>query len=217
MLEFINNFYASRFLFIIIMVVVSFGVVDTMKKKHSINIKDKLNFKKIDLNFLFRIITLSFTFRVLLEQTIYLLPIKETVYNIPLNFLTILVEIIATCLFAPICEEIICRFGIYEYLNKKIKTSLIAMILTSFIFSVIHFYGIDGLIIIFFISLIWNYAYVKTNNLIYPIILHFLNNIYAMVGYMELSDITYILFGIVSLIIYIILKIKSSSKNTTTG
>ena len=76
------------------MVVVSFGVVDTMKKKHSINIKDKLNFKKIDLNFLFRIITLSFAFRVLLEQTIYLLPIKETVYNIPLNFLTILVEII---------------------------------------------------------------------------------------------------------------------------
>lgn len=217
MLEFINNFYASRFLFIIIMVVVSFGVVDTMKKKHSINIKDKLNFNKIDLNFLFRITTLSFAFRVLLEQTIYFLPIKGTVFNIHLNILTILVEIIATCLFAPICEEIICRFGIYEYLNKKIKTSLIAMILTSFIFSIIHFYGIDGLIIIFFISLIWNYAYVKTNNLIYPIILHFLNNIYAMVGYMELSDTIYILFGIVSLIIYIILKIKSSSKNTTTG
>ena len=217
MLEFVNNFYASRFIFIIIMVIVSLAVVDTMKKKQTINIKDKLNFKKIDLNFLSRIITLSFTFRVLLEQTIYLLPIKETVSNIPLNFLTILVEIIVTCLFAPICEEIICRFGIYEYLNKKIKTSLIAMILASFIFSVIHFYGIDGLIIIFFISLIWNYAYVKTNNLIYPIVLHFLNNIYAMVGYMELGDTIYILFGIVSLIIYIILKIKSSSKNTTTG
>ena len=217
MLEFINNFYISRIMFILIMIVVSFGVVDTMKKKHSINIKDKLNYKKIDLNFLFRIITLSFAFRVLLEQTIYFLPIKETVSNIPLNILTVLVEIIATCLFAPVCEEIICRFGIYEYLNKKIKTSLIAMILTSVIFSVIHFYGIDGLIIIFFISLIWNYAYFKTNNLIYPIILHFLNNIYAMVGYMELSDTIYILFGIVSLIIYIMLKIKSSSKNTTTG
>lgn len=217
MLEFINNFYISRIMFILIMIVVSFGVVDTMKKKHSINIKDKLNYKKIDLNFLFRIITLSFAFRVLLEQTIYFLPIKETVSNIPLNILTILVEIIATCLFAPICEEIICRFGIYEYLNKRIKFSLIAMILASFIFSVIHFYGIDGLIIIFFISLIWNYAYFKTNNLIYPIILHFLNNIYAMVGYMELSDTIYILFGIISLIIYIILKIKSSSKNTTTG
>ena len=217
MLEFINNFYISRIMFILIMIVVSFGVVDTMKKKHSINIKDKLNYKKIDLNFLFRIITLSFAFRVLLEQTIYFLPIKETVSNIPLNILTVLVEIIATCLFAPVCEEIICRFGIYEYLNKKIKTSLIAMILTSVIFSVIHFYGIDGLIIIFFISLIWNYAYFKTNNLIYPIVLHFLNNIYAMVGYMELSDTIYILFGIVSLIIYIMLKIKSSSKNTTTG
>lgn len=217
MLESVNNFYVSRFLFIIIMVLVSFGVVDTMKKKNSINIKDKLNFKKINLNFLFRITTLSFAFRVLLEQTIYFLPIKETVSNLPLNFLTILVEIIVTCLFAPICEEIICRFGIYEYLNKRIKTSLIAMILASFIFSIIHFYGIDGLIIIFFISLIWNYAYFKTNNLIYPIVLHFLNNIYAMVGYMGLGDTIYILFGIVSLIIYIILKVKSSSKNTTTG
>ena len=107
MLDFINNFYVSRFLFIIIMIIVSCAVVDTMKKKQAINIKDKLNFKKIDLNFLFRIITLSFAFRVLLEQTIYFLPIKETVSNIPLNILTILVEIIATCLFAPICEEII--------------------------------------------------------------------------------------------------------------
>lgn len=215
MVEFINNFYVLRILFILIMVVISFAVVDTMKKKHSVSLKDKLNFKRVDLNFLLRMITISFTLRILIEQTIYFLPIKETVSNIPLNILAILVEIISTCLFAPVCEEIICRFGIYEYLDKKLKSSITAMLLTSMIFALIHFYGIDGFILLFIISLVWNYAYFKTSNLTYPIILHFLHNIYAKIDYIGINKTVYILFGICCLIVYILLKIKDSSKNTT--
>lgn len=215
MVEFINNFYVLRTLFILIMVVVSFAVVDTMKKKHSVSLKDKLNFKKVNLNFLVSMITLSFTLRILIEQTIYFLPIEETVSNISLSILTILVEIISTCLFAPVCEEIICRFGIYEYLDKKLKSSITAMLLTSMIFALIHFYGIDGFIVLFVISLIWNYAYFKTSNLTYPIILHFLHNAYAKIDYIGLNKTIYILFGICCLIVYIFLKIKDSSKNTT--
>lgn len=89
------------------------------------------------------------------------------------------------------------------------------MLLTSILFSVIHFYGIDGFIIILTISLMWNYSYFKTNNLVYPIIMHLAHNIYAMMGYIEFNDKVYILFGFICLIIYILLKIKSSSKNTT--
>lgn len=215
MLEFINNFYVLRLLFIIIFVLMSMSIIDLMKKRYSINIKDKLVFKKINLNFLLKMATLSFVLRIFIEQTIYFLPIEETVSNMEINFFTVLVEIITTCLFAPICEEIICRFGIYEYLNKKIKSFIITMILTSLTFSLVYFYGIDGVIIIFVISLIWNYAYYKTNNLVYSIILHFLHNVYAMIGYTELNNIVYILFGVVCLLIYIFLKIKDSSKNTT--
>ena len=215
MSDLINNFYFIRVAFIVIIVLIGVSVIDTMKKKYSLNLNTKFNFKKIDLNFLIRLITLSFVLRILIEQTIYFLPIDATVSNIPINFWNIVLEIITTCLFAPIFEEIIFRFGLYEYLNKKIKSNVIVMLLTSIIFSAIHFYGIDGFVILLVISLIWNYSYFKTDNLIYPITLHFIHNIYAMIGYIELNNIVYIVFGVICLIIYILLKIKSSSKNTT--
>lgn len=215
MSDLINNFYFIRVLFIVMIVLIGVSIIDTMKKKYSISLNTRFDFKKTDLNFLVRMMSLSFVVRIFLEQTIYFLPIEETISNIPINFLTIVLEIITTCLFAPIFEEIIFRFGLYEYLNKKIKSKVIVMLLTSIIFSAIHFYEIDGFVILLVISLIWNYSYFKTDNLIYPIILHFIHNIYAMIGYIKLNNIIYIVFGVICLIIYMLLKIKSSSKNTT--
>ena len=215
MSELINNFYFIRVLFIVMIVLIGDSIIDTMKKKYSISLTTRFDFKKTDLNFLVRMMSLSFVARIFLEQTIYFLPIEETISNIPINFWTIVLEIITTCLFAPIFEEIIFRFGLYEYLSKKIKSKVIVMLLTSIIFSVIHFYGVDGFVIVLVISLIWNYSYFKTDNLIYPIILHFIHNIYAMIGYIKLNNIIYIVFGVICLIIYMLLKIKSSSKNTT--
>lgn len=215
MSDLINNFYFIRVLFIVMIVLIGVSIIDTMKKKYSISLNTRFDFKKTDLIFLVRMMSLSFVVRIFLEQTIYFLPIEETISNIPINFWTIVLEIITTCLFAPIFEEIIFRFGLYEYLNKKIKSKVIVMLLTSIIFSAIHFYGIDGFTILLIISLIWHYSYFKTGNLIYPIILHFIHNIYAMIGYIELNNIIYIVFGVICLIIYMLLKIKSSSKNTT--
>ena len=215
MSDLINNFYFIRVLFIVLIVLIGVSVIDTMKKKYSISLNTRFDLKKIDLNFLIRMITLSFVLRILIEQTIYFLPIDATISNIPINFWTVVLEIITTCLFAPIFEEIIFRFGLYEYLNKKIKSNIIVMLLTSIIFSTIHFYGIDGFVILLVISLIWNYSYFKTSDLIYPIILHFIHNIYAMIGHIELNNIVYIVFGVICLSIYMLLKIKSSSKSTT--
>ena len=214
--DLINNFYFTRILFMVVIVLTGISVIDTMKKKYSLKLNSRFNFNKIDFNFLVRMISLSFVLRILIEQTIYFLPIEETISNISINFWTILVEIITTCLFAPIFEEIIFRFGLYEYLNKKLKLTIIGMLLTSIIFSLLHFYGIDGFVILLVISLIWNYSYFKTNNLIYPIILHFIHNIYAIIGYIDLNNIVYIVFGVICFVIYILLlKIKNSSKNTT--
>lgn len=215
MSDLINNFYFIRVLFIVMIVLIGVSIIDTMKKKYSISLNTRFDFKKTDLNFLVRMMSLSFVVRIFLEQTINFLPIEATISNIPINFWAIVLEIIATCLFAPIFEEIIFRFGLYEYLNKKIKSKVIVMLLTSIIFSAIHFYEIDGFVILLVISLIWNYSYFKTDNLIYPIILHFIHNIYAMIGYIKLNNIIYIVFGVICLIIYMLLKIKSSSKNTT--
>lgn len=213
----LNNFYVLRILFIILIVGISISVCNANKNKYGIDIKVKLSLKNINYSFLIRILCLSFVLRILIEQTIYYLPIEETISNFEINIFTILIEIITTCLFAPIFEEIIFRFGLYGYLKKKIKSNWINMILTSILFSFIHFYGIDGFIIIFVISLLWNYIYFKTNNLLYSIVLHFLHNVYAMIGYIPLNNIIYVSFGLICLIVYIILKIKSSSKNTTTN
>ena len=214
--DLINNFYFTRILFMVVIVLTGISVIDTMKKKYSLKLNSRFYFNKIDLNFLVRMISLSFVLRILIEQTIYFLPIEETISNISINFWTILIEIITTCLFAPIFEEIIFRFGLYEYLNKKLKLTIIGMLLTSIIFSLLHFYGIDGFVILLVISLIWNYSYFKTNNLIYPIIMHFIHNIYAIIGYIDLNNIVYIVFGVICFVIYILLlKSKNSSKNTT--
>ena len=215
MSDLINNFYFIRVLFIVIVVLIGVSVIDTMRKKYSKSLSARFDFKKIDLNFLIRMITLSFVLRILIEQTVCFLPIDKTILNIPMNFWGVVLEIITTCLFAPIFEEVIFRFGLYEYLNKKFKSNIIIMLLTSIIFSAIHFYEIDGFIILLVISLIWNYSYFKTDNLIYPIIMHFIHNIYAVIGYIELNNIVYIVFGIICLITYMLFKIKSSSKNTT--
>ena len=60
-------------------------------------------------------------------------------------------------------------------------------------------------VILLVISLIRNYSYFKTNNLIYPIILHFIHNIYAIIGYIDLNNIIYIVFEVICFAIYILL------------
>ena len=150
---------------------------------------------------------LSLFLRIILEQIITLIDINKTIVIGPSNILEIIMEFIATCIFAPICEEIIFRFGLYEKLNKKFNIG-ISILITSIIFSIIHFYKLDGIIILLTISTIWNYTYYKTNNLLYPIILHFLHNLYALISNFVIDNVFYIILGILSFVIYIILSFK---------
>lgn len=120
-------------------------------------------------------------------------------------------EIVATCIFAPIFEEIMFRFGLYKKLSKKLNV-LISIILTSMFFALVHFYNIDGFIILFGISLIWNYSFYKTNNLIYPILIHLTHNIYALSGiFLNYSNCWYILLTI-SIVGYILTITKKQKK-----
>ena len=89
------------------------------------------------------------------------MPFTTTNIQISSNVFEIAVEFITMCIFAPIFEEIIFRFGIYKKINKKINI-ILTMIITSVIFAIIHFYNIDGSIILIGISLVWNYSFYKT-------------------------------------------------------
>ena len=207
MIDFINNYYISRIIFIVFMTLIGISVIDNLKNKDKLNVKEKLNINKINIKFLFKMFFLSLFLRIILEQIITLIDINKTIVIGPSNILEIIMEFIATCIFAPICEEIIFRFGLYEKLNKKFNIG-ISILITSIIFSVIHFYKLDGIIILLTISTIWNYAYYKTNNLLYPIIFHFLHNLYALISNFVIDNVFYIILGILSFVIYIILSFK---------
>lgn len=83
----INNFYVIRVMFVVMIVLISLSVINTMEKIYSLKLSDRLNLKNIDLNFLIRMVSLSFVLRILIEQTIYFLPIEETASNITITFL----------------------------------------------------------------------------------------------------------------------------------
>lgn len=214
MTNFINNFYVKNLMYIIIFVLLTIYVIDKRKNKYKDNIKNKLYLKNIDLNYLIRSSCLTLGISIILFQFISLLPIETSDNGFDINILSICVYFITTCLLGPILEEIVFRFCLYEYFNAKIKP-FYSIIITSLIFSIFHMYGIDGIIILFTISVIWNYSYYKTNNLIYPIVSHFVYNFYVIINNLIVNDVISIVIGCLCIIIYIILKIKSSNKNVT--
>lgn len=200
----INNFYVLRIIFIVLLVVISIGVIDNLKAKDKINIKDRISFKNINIKFLFRMLFLSFFLRALIEQINLLINTNQLSILGTTNWLEITMIFITNCLFVPVFEEIIIRFGLYEKLNKKMNAFL-AIIITSIIFALIHWYNIYGFLFLLIVSFVWNYAYYKTNNLIYPIILHFVHNVYALISDYILNNNFYIILGIISFIFYILL------------
>jgi len=201
--QIINNFYFGRAIYIVLIVLFAFSFINDLKKKDEININKYLNIKKINICILFKYLFLSFIIRIILEQIVIYMPFTTTNIQIPSNVFEIAVEFITTCIFAPIFEEIIFRFGIYKKVNKKLNLVL-SILITSAIFAIIHFYNIDGSIILIGISLVWNYSFYKTDNLIYPILLHFFHNIYALSdNLLEFSNYWYILLFI-SILGYII-------------
>lgn len=203
--QIINNFYFARLLYIVIVVVLGFAVINDLKSKDKIVINEYLNFKKINISLLLKYLFLSFIIRIVLEQLVVYIPFKTTDVQVPSNIFEIIAEFIMSCIFAPIFEEIIFRFGLYKKLNRKLNV-FISVLVTSIVFAVIHIYNIDGFIILLGISLIWHYSFYKTNNLIYPIILHFFHNLYALSGNLvDYGNYWYILLaiGIVGYIITI--------------
>lgn len=170
--QIINNFYFYRLFYIVIVVALGVVVINDLKKKEKIEISECLNVKKINIRLLLKYLFLSFAVRILLEQLVVYIPFTKTDIQIPSNIFEIIAEFIMSCLFAPIFEEIIFRFGLYKKLNSKLNV-FISILVTSIVFAVIHIYNVDGFIILLGISLIWHYSFYKTNNLIYPILLHF--------------------------------------------
>lgn len=122
------------------------------------------------LDFLY-VILLILGFRLIYEGSIYQF---SNLLTIDLKFNSLLLS----CIYAPFIEELLYRGIILNGLIKKYNP-VIAIIISSLLFSVMHFNFFQS-INAFFIAVIIGYIFHKTKSLYLCIFLHFCNNILAL-------------------------------------
>lgn len=189
----------------------SFAVIDTMKKK-KININDRFNIKNMDYKFLIKIVCFSFFIRIPFEQLQIYLNLSQTDFSFETTLLNTTIFFLVRCIVAPVTEEIVFRFGLYEFMSTKMKP-ILAITLSSIIFAILHGYLAYDTMLLTFLSTIWTYSYFKKKNLLYPIIIHFLHNCYAVIGYININNVYYIIFCIITFIIWLVLAVKEKRSN----
>ena len=90
----------------------------------------------------------------------------------------IILDAIGAIILAPIMEELIFRGVIFNRL--KIRVGIIpAMIISSFIFAIGHEFG--GITSAFLFGICMCLLYLKTDNILIPMCVHFLNNVVATI------------------------------------
>ena len=208
--DLLNNYYFQSIFYSVIFILLSFAVIDTMKKR-KFYIRNRFSIKNIDYKFLIKITCLSFFVRIIFEQFQVYLNIPQSDVSFEITLWSIIVFFIARCIVAPITEEIVFRFGLYELMNRKMKSAL-AIILSSFIFSILHGYLLIDTILFIILGIIWTYPYFKKKNLLYSIFLHFLHNCYALITYTNINNSYYIIFGIITFIIWLLLELNKKKK-----
>lgn len=84
-------------------------------------------------------------------------------------------SIISSCLITPIIEELLFRYNF-----KDIKNKYLYIIITTLFFSLLHLGSLNEILYLIsysFMGIMFSYSYIKTNNLLSPIICHILYNI----------------------------------------
>lgn len=113
---------------------------------------------------------------------------EEQMEGVMIKFLTVegigglLLNLLIIAIIPAIGEELIFRGLVQPILIKGLKNVHYAVILTAFIFGILHFQFLSFLPR-FILGIILGYIYVFTRSLWYPIIAHFVNNAVAVVFY----------------------------------
>ncbi|WP_345988317.1 CPBP family intramembrane glutamic endopeptidase [Chryseobacterium sp. Chry.R1] len=144
-------------------------------REHTKQYISKLNFsrKKIGLHFLMGIlfsILSKFIFIKIYGGSFYL--------KSPDSFL--LSNVLSVVLIGPIAEEIIFRVIPIEYLLKKEVPKNWIIFFTSLFFSLVHLPNWPQVIVTFLLGIICSIVYTKERNLLYPILIHFIYNLFSV-------------------------------------
>lgn len=96
----------------------------------------------------------------------------------------LLLSAIGSIIFAPVLEELIFRGVLFNRL--KIRVGIVpAMLISSFLFAIGHDFG--GMTSAFLFGLCMCILYLKTDNILIPMSVHFINNVVATI--LELTQI----------------------------
>ena len=96
----------------------------------------------------------------------------------------VLFDVITAIILAPIVEELVFRGVLFNRL--KIRTGIIpSMLITSFLFAIGHDFG--GITSAFLFGMCMCILYLKTDNILVPMSVHFINNVVATL--MEITKI----------------------------
>lgn len=88
------------------------------------------------------------------------------------------IAIAATCIFAPICEELFFRGALYSAMRKSLSRNR-ALILNALVFALLHLKW-QGLPSLFALGLIFAYLYEETGSVYPGMIAHAINNIVVL-------------------------------------
>ena len=95
--------------------------------------------------------------------------------------LGLIINIIVIALLPAILEEVFFRGAMQRTMINLVKYRFLGILLTSIIFSLLHF-QLFSCIPRVFLGLFLGYLYVISQNIIVPIIFHFINNLTVVVG-----------------------------------
>ncbi|WP_225969422.1 CPBP family intramembrane glutamic endopeptidase [Treponema pedis] len=126
-------------------------------------------------------------------------------------------KLIGGMIFAPVTEELLFRYYMYNNLKYQYSNALIANIISSVIFGLFHIsvygYNLSAVMIISIIGMALAYVYEKTKNIWTPMIMHSFYNGLIYFGrcltnpFFTVLTLTYIIlggsFGVIELIKYL--------------
>lgn len=172
-----NSYKGNTLLYTILQVIFLVITIFILLKINKIKFKSTRNLSKKDW------ITTIIIFIIFTTLTLLSTYIINKFISIPLNEELIREEfikypifsIISSCLITPIIEEILFRYNF-----KDIKNKYLYMIVTTLIFSLLHLSSLNEILYFIpysFMGIMFSYSYIKTNNLLSPIICHILYNI----------------------------------------
>jgi hypothetical protein len=107
------------------------------------------------------------------DDMIELLVVSDTFLGMILNLVTI-------AIFPAIAEEMLFRGVFQKIFQKLFRSGHIAIWVTAFLFSTIHF-QFFGFIPRFLLGLAFGYIYFWSGILLFPVILHFINNAFPVI------------------------------------